>query len=146
MTPEQLSDTIVAALTSLVDDGRVTLPDAVPTAVRVERPKVKEHGDYATNIALQLGKKAGMNPREFAELLAAELAATDGVAGAEVAGPGFLNIRVAAGAQGEIARHVLEAGEGYGRNDLYAGQAINLRIVIANPYCPHHIKIGRTTV
>ncbi|MFS0886755.1 arginine--tRNA ligase [Aeromicrobium sp. 179-A 4D2 NHS] len=139
MTPEQLSDTIVRALTSLVDAGRVTLPDALPTAVRVERPKVKEHGDYATNIALQLGKKAGMNPREFADLLAAELGATDGIAGAEVAGPGFLNIRVAAGAQGEIARHVLEAGRGYGRNDTYAGERINLEFVSANPTGPIHI-------
>ena len=139
MTPDQLSDAIVAALTSLVDAGRVTLPDPVPTQVRVERPKVKEHGDYATNIAMQLGKKAGMNPREFAELLAAEMATDDGIAGAEVAGPGFLNIRVAAGAQGEIARVVLDAGEGYGRNDLYAGQRINLEFVSANPTGPIHI-------
>lgn len=139
MTPDQLSDAIVAALTSLVDAGRVTLPDPVPTEVRVERPKVKEHGDYATNIAMQLGKKAGMNPREFAELLAAELASADGVAAAEVAGPGFLNIRVAADAQGEIARRVLEAGESYGSNDLYAGERINLEFVSANPTGPIHI-------
>ncbi|GAA3545752.1 arginine--tRNA ligase [Aeromicrobium flavum] len=139
MTPEQLSDAIVAALTSLVDAGRVTLPDPVPSQVRVERPKVKEHGDYATNIAMQLGKKAGMNPREFAELLAAELAAADGIDSAEVAGPGFLNIRVSAGAQGEIARHVLEAGADYGRNDTYAGQRINLEFVSANPTGPIHI-------
>lgn len=139
MTPEQLSDAIAGALTSLVDSGRVTLPDPVPTEVRVERPKVKEHGDYATNIALQLGKKAGMNPREFADLLAAELATVDGIAAAEVAGPGFLNIRVAAGAQGEIARQVLEAGADYGRSDLYAGERINLEFVSANPTGPIHI-------
>lgn len=139
MTPEQLSDAIVAALTSLVDAGRVTLPDPVPSQVRVERPKVKEHGDYATNIAMQLGKKAGMNPREFAELLAAELATADGIDSAEVAGPGFLNIRVAAGAQGEVARHVLEAAADYGRNDAYAGQRINLEFVSANPTGPIHI-------
>ncbi|MBA4609723.1 arginine--tRNA ligase [Aeromicrobium sp. Marseille-Q0843] len=138
MTPDQLSDAIVAALTSLVDAGRVTLPDPVPAQVRVERPKVKEHGDYATNIAMQLGKKAGMNPRAFAELLAAELAASDGIAGAEVAGPGFLNIRVAAGAQGEIARHVLEAGEAYG----YAppsGRKVDMEFISANPTGPLHL-------
>lgn len=139
MTPEQLSDAIARALKSLVDAGRVTLPDPVPTQVRVERPKVKEHGDYATNIAMQLGRKAGMNPREFAELLAAELVTDDGIAGAEVAGPGFLNLRVAAGAQGEIARVVIEAGEAYGRNELYAGQRINLEFVSANPTGPIHI-------
>ncbi len=139
MTPEQLSDAIVAALTSLVDSDRLTLPDPVPTEVRVERPKVKEHGDYATNIALQLGKKAGMNPREFADLLATELTNADGIASAEVAGPGFLNIKVAAGAQGEVARQVLEAGSGYGRSDLYAGERINLEFVSANPTGPIHI-------
>ncbi|WP_313408023.1 arginine--tRNA ligase [Aeromicrobium sp.] len=139
MTPAQLSDVIVAALSSLVDAGRVTLPDPVPTEVRVERPKIREHGDYATNIALQLGKKAGMNPREFADLLAAELSGAEGIAGAEVAGPGFLNIRVDAGAQGEIARHVLEAGDAYGRNDTYAGERINLEFVSANPTGPIHI-------
>lgn len=139
MTPEQLSDVIVSALSSLSEQGRVTLPDGVPAAVRVERPKVKEHGDYATNIALQLGKKAGMNPRDFAEMLAAELTGADGIASAEIAGPGFLNIKVAAGAQGEVARHVLEAGESYGRSDLYAGQRINLEFVSANPTGPIHI-------
>jgi len=139
VTPAQLSDVIVAALSSLVDAGRVTLPEAVPTEVRVERPKVREHGDYATNIALQLGKRAGMNPREFAELLAVELAGADGIASAEVAGPGFLNIRVAADAQGEIARHVLTAGDAYGSNDTYAGERINLEFVSANPTGPIHI-------
>jgi len=139
VTPEQLSEAIVAALRSLVDAGRVQLSDPVPTEVRVERPKVKEHGDYATNIALQLGKKAQMNPREFAELLAAELASADGIAAAEVAGPGFLNVRVAAGAQGEVARRVLEAGPDYGRNDQYAGERINLEFVSANPTGPIHI-------
>ena len=139
MTPEQLSDVIVSALSSLSEQGRLALPDGVPAAVRVERPKVKEHGDYATNIALQLGKKAGMNPRDFAELLAAELTGADGIASAEIAGPGFLNIKVAAGAQGEVARHVLEAGESYGRSDLYAGQRINLEFVSANPTGPIHI-------
>ncbi|SKB09205.1 arginine--tRNA ligase [Aeromicrobium choanae] len=138
MTPDQLSDAIVAALTSLVDAGRVTLPDPVPAQVRVERPKVKEHGDYATNIAMQLGKKAGMNPRAFAELLAAELTASDGIAGAEVAGPGFLNIRVAAGAQGEIARHVLEAGESYGYAPA-TGRKVDMEFISANPTGPLHL-------
>ncbi|HEX5770331.1 MAG TPA: arginine--tRNA ligase, partial [Nocardioidaceae bacterium] len=70
MTPEQLSDTIVRVLTALVDEGSLTLPDGVPARVVVERPKVREHGDYATNVALQLGKKAGMVPRDLATLLA----------------------------------------------------------------------------
>ncbi len=139
MTPEQLSTTIVDALTSLSEAGSITLPDGVPATVLVERPKVKEHGDYATNIALQLGKKAGMNPREFAQLLADQLATAEGVASAEIAGPGFLNIRVAAGAQGALAPQIVTAGAAYGTSDLYAGQKVNLEFVSANPTGPIHI-------
>ena len=62
MTPEQLSDVFVAALTDLESEGAVDLPDGVPSQVLVERPKVKEHGDYATNVALQLGKRARQDP------------------------------------------------------------------------------------
>ncbi|WP_216822858.1 arginine--tRNA ligase [Aeromicrobium sp. A1-2] len=139
MTPEQLSAAIVGALTSLTEAGTIALPDGPPAEVRVERPKVKEHGDYATNIALQLAKKAGMNPREFAQLLADALAATDGIASAEIAGPGFLNIRVEAGAQGALAPQIVSAGASYGTSDLYAGQRINLEFVSANPTGPIHI-------
>ncbi len=139
MTPEQLSDVIVSALSRLADEGRLSLPDGVPAQVRVERPKVKEHGDYATNIALQLAKKAGVNPRDLAGELAAVLAEHEGVSSAEVAGPGFLNLRVAAAAQGQVAATVLRAGDGYGRSDLYAGQRINLEFVSANPTGPIHI-------
>jgi len=139
VTPEQLSTTIVDALTALTAAGDITLPDGVPAQVLVERPKVKDHGDYATNIALQLGKKAGMNPREFAQLLADRLATADGVAGAEIAGPGFLNIRVDAGAQGALAQQIVAAGAAYGTSDLYAGQRVNLEFVSANPTGPIHI-------
>lgn len=139
MTPEQLSTTIMAALTSLSEARAITLPDGVPSQVVVERPKVKEHGDYATNIALQLGKRAGMNPREFAQLLADQLATAEGVASAEIAGPGFLNIRVAAGAQGALAPQIVAAGSAYGTSDLYAGQKVNLEFVSANPTGPIHI-------
>jgi len=139
VTPEQLSAAIVGALTSLSEAGTITLPDGVPAEVLVERPKVKEHGDYATNIALQLAKKAGMNPREFAQLLADELGAAEGIASAEIAGPGFLNIKVEAGAQGALAPQIVEAGEAYGTSDLYAGQKVNLEFVSANPTGPIHI-------
>ncbi|MFD1861023.1 arginine--tRNA ligase [Aeromicrobium camelliae] len=139
MTPDQLSAAIVAALQSLVDDSSLTLSDGVPASVRVERPKVKEHGDYATNVAMQLTKKAGRPPREIAELLADRLSVSDGIASAEVAGPGFLNIRVAAGAQGDVARHVLEAGESYGHAAESTGRRINLEFISANPTGPLHL-------
>lgn len=139
MTPEQLSTAIVGALTSLSEAGTITLPDGVPAEVLVERPKVKEHGDYATNIALRLANKAGMNPRDFAQLLADQLGASDGIASAEIAGPGFLNIRVEAGAQGALAPQIVAAGQAYGTSDLYAGQKVNLEFVSANPTGPIHI-------
>ncbi|MCW2753372.1 MAG: arginyl-tRNA synthetase [Marmoricola sp.] len=139
MNPEQLSDTFVAALTALVDQGRLTLPDGVPTSVVIERPRSKEHGDYATNVALQLGKKAGLNPRDLAGLLAEELAKADGIAKVDVAGPGFLNITVAADAQGQVAADVVAAGSAYGGSDLFAGEKINLEFVSANPTGPIHI-------
>lgn len=139
MTPEQLSTAIVHALTALVDEGAVTLPDGVPAQVVVERPKSKDHGDYATNVALQLAKKAGVPPRELATLLSERLAAAEGVAGVEIAGPGFLNIRVDAGAQGAVAAQVVAAGASYGANDLFGGEKVNLEFVSANPTGPLHL-------
>lgn len=139
MTPEQLSAAIVGALTTLVEAGSIVLPDGLPAEVVVERPKVKEHGDYATNIALRLAKAAGMNPREFAQLLADRLASADGIASAEIAGPGFLNIRVDAGAQGALAPQIVAAGTAYGRGDVLAGRRINLEFISANPTGPLHL-------
>ena len=139
MTPEQLASTIVDVLQALVDDGDVSLPDGVPTTVVVERPRNKEHGDYATNVALQLAKKAGTNPRAFADLVAERLRSAYGIAAVDIAGPGFLNITVAAGAQGEVAADVLTAGAAYGRNDALAGERINVEFISANPTGPLHL-------
>lgn len=138
MTPEQLSQVIVDALNTLVASGRLALADGVPATVTVERPKNKEHGDYATNIALQLAKKAGMNPRDFATVLVGELEQHASIAAAEIAGPGFVNVRVAAGAQGEIARLVLEAGAKYGHAEP-TGRRINMEFISANPTGPLHL-------
>jgi len=112
---------------------------AVPETVTVERPRNPEHGDYATNLALQVAKKVGVAPRELAGWLAEALAQADGVAEADVAGPGFINLRLAADAQGEIVRNVLAAGTGYGTGDLLAGRTINLEFVSANPTGPIHL-------
>jgi arginyl-tRNA synthetase len=139
VTPEQLSTTLVDALAALVDEGAVTLPDGVPAQVVVERPKSKEHGDYATNVALQLAKRAGLPPRELAGLLAGRLADAAGIADVQIAGPGFLNIRVDARAQGALAAQVVAAGASYGANDLFAGERINLEFVSANPTGPIHL-------
>lgn len=146
MTPAQLSTTIVAALTSLVDDGALTLPDGVPAEVTVERPRQKGHGDYATNVALQLAKKAGTNPRALGELLAKQLEQADGISAVEVAGPGFLNISVEAGAQGKVAAEVVAAGAAYGRTDTVAGQKVNVEFISANPTGPLHLGHTRWAV
>jgi arginyl-tRNA synthetase len=139
VNPGQLSSTIVAVLEALVADGSLTLPDGVPPTVTVERPRQQGHGDYATNVALQLAKRAGTNPRAFAELVSARLADAEGIAGVEVAGPGFLNITVDAAAQGQVAADIVAAGEAYGSSDAFAGERINLEFVSANPTGPLHL-------
>ncbi|QSR30364.1 arginine--tRNA ligase [Nocardioides sp. S5] len=146
MNPEQLSETIVDVLGALVADGTITLPDGVPTQVTVERPRQKGHGDYATNVAMQLAKKAGTNPRAFAELVAERLGAADGISEVEVAGPGFLNVSVEAGAQGRVAADVVAAGEAYGRSQVLAGQTINVEFISANPTGPLHLGHTRWAV
>jgi arginyl-tRNA synthetase len=146
VTPEQLSDSIVHALTALSDRGALRLAEGVPGRVVVERPKSKEHGDYATNVALQLAKKAGLPPRELAGLLAEELAATDGIASAEIAGPGFLNVRVEAAAQGVVAAQVVAAGASYGGSEVLGGQRFNVEFISANPTGPIHLGHTRWAV
>ena len=139
MTPDQLSQAIVNALQALVDRGELTLADPLPETVTVERPRNRDHGDYATNVALQLAKKADTVPRALAELVAAALRATDGVAAVDIAGPGFLNITVEAAAQGKVAADVVAAGASYGANSELAGEKINVEFVSANPTGPLHL-------
>jgi arginyl-tRNA synthetase len=140
VTPEQLAEKILLALTALVDDGTLTVEGGLPGELKVERPKNPEHGDYATNIAMQLGKRSSLgNPRKLAELLAAKLQDDDAITAVEIAGPGFINIRVAADAQGKIAAQILEAGPAYGSSDSLKGQPINLEFISANPTGPLHL-------
>ena len=137
MTPAELRDAVRAAVAACVDNGELTV--VVPDEVTVERPKVKEHGDYATSVALQLAKSAGLPPRAIAELLAARLREVEGIDSVDIAGPGFLNLRLSGDALGEVARQVVAAGASYGSNDSAAGQSINLEFVSANPTGPIHL-------
>ncbi|WP_431711698.1 arginine--tRNA ligase [Glutamicibacter uratoxydans] len=137
MTPEELSAAISACLTQAVADGEISVE--IPDSVRVERPKSREHGDWATNIALQLGKKAGMAPRDLANLLAARLSHVPGVGSVDIAGPGFLNITLDAAAAGELARSIVEAGAQFGHNAALSGHVVNMEFVSANPTGPLHI-------
>lgn len=124
-------------MSAAVEAGELAV--AVPEHVTIERPKNRDHGDYATNVALQLAKPAGRPPRAVAELVAGRLRGIAGVAGVDIAGPGFLNITLDAATQGELARTIVEAGEAYGRNEALKGLRINLEFVSANPTGPIHI-------
>ena len=137
MTPEELSLAIRTALTEAVAAGDFTA--TVPTEVRVERPKNREHGDWSTNVALQLAKSAGMPPRDVAAKLAGRLERVPGVKAVDVAGPGFLNITVDAASAGELARSIVAAGAAYGHNEAAAGEVINLEFISANPTGPLHL-------
>ncbi len=124
-------------MSAAVEAGELTV--AVPEHVTVERPKNRDHGDYAINVALQLAKAAGRPPRAVAELLADRLRGITGVAKVDIAGPGFLNITMDAATQGALARTIVETGEAYGRNEALKGLKINLEFVSANPTGPIHI-------
>ncbi len=137
MTPAELSEAIRATLAALVAEGAAAFD--VPGEVHVERPRQREHGDYATNVALTLAKQAGVPPRALAELLVARLAQAPGIASAEIAGPGFVNIRLDAAAQGELARGIVEAGERYGTGTVLAGRRVNVEFISANPTGPLHL-------
>lgn len=140
VNPENLSEALAHILQNAVEAGEIALPaDAIPEAPRVDRPKSRDHGDWATNIALQLGKRAGMNPREFAEIVARKLQAVDGIAAVEIAGPGFINITLDTAAAGELARTIVEAGDTFGHNEQAVGDVVNLEFVSANPTGPLHI-------
>ena len=138
MTPAELSQLITSAARFVLDEHDLD-SSVVPDAAVVERPRNPEHGDYATNIAMQVAKKAGTNPREFGTWLAAHLADQEGIDEATVAGPGFINIRLAAAAQGKIVADILDAGAGFGKGNAYEGTKINLEFVSANPTGPIHL-------
>ena len=143
VTPEELAEATRTVLTTAAADGSLALSVEDVPLPRVERPRNRDHGDWSTNVAMQLAKKAGTKPRDLAELLAPRLETLDGVTSVEVAGPGFLNIRLDAASAGELARSIVEAGEAYGRNDSLSGQHINLEYVSANPTGPVHLGGAR---
>ncbi len=142
MTPADLSAAIVRVIATLQADGRLAFKDGageLPTEVVIERPKNREHGDWSTNVAMQLAGKFALNPRAFADLLAGELVAVKGIEKVDIAGPGFINITISAAAAGELAKAIVDAGPGYGRGNDLAGVKLNLEFVSANPTGPIHM-------
>ena len=138
MNPTDLSAAIVRILNALQSAGSLGSAE-LPTDVVVERPKNREHGDWATNIAMQLAGKFGMSPRVFAELVAGQISELPGVSKVDIAGPGFLNITLSAAAAGELAKTIVEAGNSYGKSKALDGLKINVEFVSANPTGPIHM-------
>ncbi len=131
----QLADLLRAALLSVA-------PDQADTPINLERPKQAGHGDFASNLALQLAKPLKRNPRDLANLLLAELPASSLVAKAEVAGTGFINFTLASDAKTAVVQRVLEQGEAFGRGQK-SGVKVQVEFVSANPTGPLHVGHGR---
>ena len=138
MTPEELSSLVVAVIRAAVADGRLVLTE-LPDEVVVERPKNREHGDWATTAALQLAKRAGLAPRQVAQVIADGLLALPSVAAVDVAGPGFINVTLAAGAAGELARGIVLGGPTFGHGTTNVGRRFNVEFISANPTGPLHL-------
>ena len=134
---EQLEAAIKAALERAFKAG--SLSGQIPASIKLERPKDRDHGDYATSIALQLAKPAGKNPRDVAQIICDLLAGTDGISQVDIAGPGFINITLNRADQAELVTTILKATKDYGKGSALAGVRINLEFISANPTGPLHL-------
>ena len=134
---DQLALDIQAVIAASFARGEIS--GEIPAVITLERPKNRDHGDYATSIALQLAKAAGKNPREIATILQAAIASIAGVVKVDIAGPGFINITLDRASQAELVRTILSAGSKYGRGSALQGVKINLEFISANPTGPLHL-------
>jgi arginyl-tRNA synthetase len=147
MSPDQtssgasLSDHLAAQIQVAIAEAfaRGEITGEVPASITLERPKNRDHGDYATSIALQLAKAAGKNPREIATILQSAIASISGVSKVDIAGPGFINITLDRASQAELVRTILTAGSAYGHGRALQGVKINLEFISANPTGPLHL-------
>jgi len=138
VTPADLAEAILTSARTVFAERELDL-SLLPATTSVERPRNPEHGDYASTLALQLAGQAGVDKRELAGGIADRLREVPGIAAVEIAGPGFLNIRLHAAAAGELARVVVIQGREYGQSQALAGQRLNLEFVSANPTGPVHL-------
>ncbi len=139
VTIDELRAAIAGSLNIALDGLGSGDVDASEAEIVVERPKSREHGDYATNVAMVLAKRVQRPPREIAEALASELGGYAGIAQVDVAGPGFVNITLEAASHAEVARTVVEAGPDYGGGEALAGTKVNVEFISANPTGPLHL-------
>lgn len=144
MNPDTLAEALLAVVTPIAASLRPdeTLDIDIADVV-LERPRNRDHGDWASNVAMRLAKRLGTNPRDLAQRIADEIVAVDGVKSAEVAGPGFINFRLDAAAAGVLAKTIVDAGDAYGTNDSQQGVSVNVEFVSANPTGPLHIAHTR---
>lgn len=139
MTPQDLARALLEHILRLGELRNVATSTLTVEDITIERPKNRDHGDWASSVALKLSKSWQVNPRELAEELAGSLTKIEGIASVEVAGPGFINIRLEAGAAGALAKVIVDDAHDYGRGSLFAGISFNLEFVSANPTGPIHM-------
>ena len=137
MNPEVLATSVRAVVESWVAEAGLGIE--IPAELKLERPKSRDHGDYATNIALTLAKAARLAPVVIAAALAPKIAQIPGVGAAESAGPGFINIRLESAALGQTAQNIVEAGSAFGTGLALSGRRINVEFISANPTGPLHL-------
>jgi arginyl-tRNA synthetase len=135
------SDALAAAISAAIGAAieRGDLVGTIPVTIPLERPKNRDHGDYATSVALQLAKPAGISPRAVAELLQSSLLALSEVTAVEIAGPGFINITLNRSSQAELVSTILSSPTTYGTGNSLAGISVNLEFISANPTGPLHL-------
>jgi arginyl-tRNA synthetase len=134
---DELSRVITEAIARAITSGEIeaSLPDTIP----LERPKNRDHGDYATSVALQLAKAAGKNPRDVALILQMQIGTTPLISAVDIAGPGFLNFTLNRASQANLVTSIIESGATYGQGNSLAGVRINLEFISANPTGPLHL-------
>jgi arginyl-tRNA synthetase len=139
---QHLAELLRQALESLIDDGRLA-PDGMPKKIGVEATRDPQHGDFASNVALVAAKSAGLKPRELAQAIVGALGDSPHIAGVEIAGPGFINFRIAGDSFNDLVAQILREGERFGTAAAPSGQRVLLEFVSANPTGPLHVGHGR---
>ena len=134
---EILEEAIKAAIERAIASG--ALSGKAPEAIKLDRPKDRDHGDYASSIALQLAKPAGMNPRDVAVIIAEQLKGVSDISKVDIAGPGFINITLNRASQAVLVQTILNAKSDFGKGAALAGVKINLEFISANPTGPLHL-------
>jgi len=134
-----IQDSISAMIIEILESAKAELNCDLPETITLDRPKNRDHGDYATGIALALAKPSGKAPREIAELIKAGLANRSEITSVEIAGPGFINITLAKASQGGVIAKIISDGKKFGHGKVLTGKSINLEFISANPTGPLHL-------